>query len=206
MQARLDDGLNELGFERLAASDRLKHVVEHVNRAEIRRDPPRRHRVLQNRAVAAMLLHRLEQAERAATRRILRGVAAIHCGFDARVEVAPRERRTLHRQEFDVARFPGFRLLRFVEFHEELDEMVEEKRAIALAGNAEFDLSISQSKHSDLLVEQPKNSLLHPALLDRHADYRHAVLPRLLQNSIEFQKKRLVHRRQIDLSRRIVRR
>ena len=95
VQARLDDGLNELGFQRLAASDRLEHVVEHVDCAQIRRDSPRRNRVLQNRAIAAVFLNRLEQAEGAATPRILRARAAIHCGFDARVEIAPREGRAL---------------------------------------------------------------------------------------------------------------
>lgn len=201
MQARLDDGLNELGFQRLAASDRLENVVKHVDCAKIRRDSPRRNRVLQNRAVAAVFLNRLEQAEGAATRRILCGCAAIHCGFDARVEIAPREGRALQRQEFDEPRLPGFRLLRCVEFDEELDEMAEKQGTIALTGHAELDLLISQSKKGNLFVEQSKNSILHPTLLDRHADNRHPALLRLLQNSIEFQEKRLVHRRQIDSSR-----
>ena len=58
----------------------------------------------------------------------------------------PKILMALQSQIIDEVRLPGFRLLRFVEFDKESDEMAEEERAIALTGSNELDLKMSKKE------------------------------------------------------------
>lgn len=140
IQAGVDDGFDHLVLQRLAAADGLENVSKRADGAEIGGNASRRNRILQNGAIATVFLNRLQQAECAAARRILRGVAAVHGALHTGIDIAPGKGGALQSQIIDEVRLPGFRLLRIVEFDKESDEMAEEKRAIALTGSNELDL------------------------------------------------------------------